>query len=148
MQRAGSKAEPRGSCAGYGTQPSADRHPPPTTGGSGSPQIALYITATGQHRGKKTKRSKEFYISRASRVQAASGEAKMSSQYSRLNRETETLASLVLIPLRPPRSHRMWWLGESMLALSSCSWASPNAPAGHSYLLQRAACCPCCGGML
>lgn len=145
MQRAGSKAEPRGSCAGYGTQPSADRHPPPTTGGSGRPQTALHSTAAGQHRGKETEEQGILYF-KGFRVQAASGEAEMSSQHSRLNRESETLASSELGPLRPPWSHRMWWLGEGMWAPSTYSWASPSAPAGHSYRPRRAACCPCCGG--
>lgn len=46
--------------------------------------------------------SKALAISRASGVQAASGKAKPSSQYFKLNRESEMAGSLVITPARPP----------------------------------------------
>lgn len=112
-----------------------------------------HIPVTGQH-GGKPKRSREFAVSRASRVQAASGKAKMSSQYPGSTENVRGQRPYCSSLIRPPFFHKRWgwrtpatW-GEGTLATSSFSRASPDAPAVHSYLLQRAACCPCCGGTL
>lgn len=106
-------------------------------------------STTSQHWATRRKAQEEQRVSYFKGFQGPSNLG-TSSQYSRLHRESER-TSLGLISLKPP-FHKIWGLGTpnswggGTLATSSFSWASPDAPAVHSYLLQRAACCPCCGG--
>lgn len=103
---------------------------------------------------EESTRSKELAVSWASSVQAASVKAKPSSQHFKLNRESEMTASLVITPARPPPcSTEHGGQGPQTPGARGGSHkqllqASPSAPVAHSYLLQRAACCPCCGGTL
>ena len=151
MRRAAAKAEPGDGPAGT-AHPGADRHPLPPRDPGGHHRERFASQPPAAQREESTG-SRSCHV-KASRVQAASAKAQTSSRHSRLNRESEMTASLVIIPARPPLFHRRWWPGtpntggSGMVATSSFSGASPGAPAAHSYLLQRAACRPCCGGML
>lgn len=142
MQRAGSRPSPGGSPAGDGPHPVlTDTLLPPQEPGT---VIKEHCTSQplGDAKGGKAQEEQGLCYFKASRVQAAPGKAKTSSRYSRLSSESDVTESLVLIPSRPPLFHTIWWLG------TPSPWGKVCWPDARpcSYLLRRAACCPCCGG--
>lgn len=131
--------------------PGADRHPPPTTGSRQPSPRALHIAAAGKPGGGEHRQQELPCQGFRGPGSLGKGTNKFPAFQAQQSKMT---ASSVIIPARPPLFHRRWWpgtpntRGSGMGATSSFSGASPDVPAAHSYLLQRAACCPCCGGML
>lgn len=143
-----------GKGAQHGSPRGADRHPPPTSGASGCDRRALHITAARQHRGRTAQAARHWPFHRLPGSRQPQ-ERQTKFPVFKLNRESEMAGSLVITPVRPPPPCSTEYdgrgaqtRGRGVVATSSSSQASPSAPVAHSYLLQRAACCPCCGGTL